>query len=272
MIWFDVCCHAAKSEFSISTKTATTISAWAWVWVKTEVLLLADEFSLEESHAMRRPIHPHTHLPSWEILKIRHQIQASPPVVSRHIRNTIHVVRGRWKIRASSSEGADKRCCRKSAEGSGTFWDHFFPPRTFEETSLPNSFPSPTRGLPSSPKVYARLTVRFHLRVLWRTASIFTQADRFAPSLSSNSPGLPALPRIWFTKSSGPNEFSRAVGHHVRSFTASISQGSNVGFCHQFAPQAPLRAFTSSCSPSEATHLCYLFLLPSPCPLGSFFF
>lgn len=84
--------------------------------------------------------------------------------------------------------------------------------------------------------------------------------------------GLPALPWIWFTKSSGPNEFSRAVGHHVRSFTASISQGSNVGFCHQLAPRAPLRAFTSSCSPSEATHLCYLSLLPSPCPLSSFFF
>lgn len=173
-------------------------------------------------------------------------------------------MRGRWKIRASSSEGADKRCCRKSTEGSETFWDNFFP-RSLEETSLPNSFPSHSRGLPSYPKVYARLTVRFHPQVLWRTASIFTQADRFAPSLSSNR-GLPALPRIWFTKSSGPNEFSRAVGHHVRSFTASISQGSNIGFCHHLAPRAPLQAFTSSCSPSEATHLCYLSLLPSSCP------
>lgn len=36
------------------------------------------------------------------------------------------MVRGRWKIRASSAKGADKRCCRKSTEGSKTFWDHFF--------------------------------------------------------------------------------------------------------------------------------------------------
>lgn len=175
-------------------------------------------------------------------------------------------VRGVQKV---LTRGAAERA-QRGQKCFGIFF--FFLPRTFEEASLPNSFPSPSHGLPSSPKVYARLTVRFHPQVLWRTASIFTQADRFAPSLSSNSWGLPALLRIWFTKSSGPNEFSRAVGHHVRSFTASISQGSNAGFCHQLAPWAPLRAFTSSCSPSEATHLCYLSLLPSPCPLRSLFF
>lgn len=246
-------------------------SAWAWVsYVSKNRSLVVTRWIQSKRISRSEYTHPPSHLHSWEILKIRHQIQASPPVASRHIRNTC----GAWQVKDSCLEfrGCWQEVLQKERSGVRKFWDHFFFPPTFEETSLPNSFPSPSRGLPSSPKVYARLTVRFHPRVLWRTASIFTQADRFAPSLSSNSWGLPVLPRIWFTKSSGPNEFSRAVGHHVRSFTASISQGSNVGFCHQLAPRAPLRAFTSSCSPSEATHLCYLSLLPSPCPLSSIFF
>lgn len=191
------------------------------------------------------------------------------PVASRHIRNTCVA----WQVKDSCMEfrGCWQEVLQKEHRGVrnvlGSFFStnirgnefaKFFP----LSLSWPPFFPQSLRALDSSISSPTPLT---------DCLNIYTGGS-VCPSLSSNSWGLPALPRIWFMKSSGPNEFSRAVGHHVRSFTASISQGSNVGFCHQLAPRAPLRAFTSSCSPSEATHLCYLSLLPSPCPLSSPFF
>lgn len=86
---------------SISQEMATAISAWSWVnYVNENRSLVVTRWIQPKRISCSEYTHPLTHLHSWEILKIRHQIQASPPVVSRHIRNTCGV----WQVKDSSVE------------------------------------------------------------------------------------------------------------------------------------------------------------------------
>lgn len=86
-------------------------------------------------------------------------------------------------------------------------------------------------------KVYADLTVPFHPSTLWRTASIFTQADRFAQGPTSNSPAcLPTLQAQVHLEFRPKLIRERRGSGCQKPRWASISPGSFAGFSLQPVP------------------------------------
>lgn len=126
------------------------------LWVKNTTLVV-NRWIQPKRISCSECKHPPTHLDSWEILKIRHQIQASPPVVSRHIRNTC----GAWQVKDSCIEfrGCWQEVLQKEHRGvrnvlvsffstivGGNEFAKFFP----FSLSWPPLFPQSLRALDSS--------------------------------------------------------------------------------------------------------------------------
>lgn len=121
-------------------------------------------------------------------------------------------------------------------------------------------------------KVYADLTVPFHPSTLWRTASIFTQADRFAQGATSNSPAcLPTLQAQVHLEFRPKLIRERRGSGCQKPWWASISPGSTAGL--------PLQPVPRSTSPGPS--LCPIHILekltfilslslPRPLPLSMF--